>query len=96
MAREPLTSLLSHKSRRAEAVITGTPTVLVHAGRFVVENLDRERVTPEEVYGEMRMVGLERVEQVRWALLEGDGRISFVPEHQDEEQVNPYSSEPAE
>jgi uncharacterized membrane protein YcaP (DUF421 family) len=91
-----LTSLAVHKSRRAGDVIGGSPTVLVHEGRFVRENLNRERITPEEVYGEMRMVGLERVEQVRWAILEGDGRISFVPERQGEELRRPQSNNPAE
>lgn len=60
-----LTSLVTHRSKRAEKVVEDEPTVLVYAGRFVPENLDRERVSPDEVYGEMRMAGLERADQLR-------------------------------
>jgi uncharacterized membrane protein YcaP (DUF421 family) len=42
-------------------------------------NLDRERVSPDELFAEMHKAGLERLEQVRWAILETDGRISVVP-----------------
>jgi uncharacterized membrane protein YcaP (DUF421 family) len=74
-----LNSLLTHASRRYERVVESTPTVLAHDGRLVHENLHRERITPTEIYSEMRKSGLERLEQVRWAVLEGDGKISVVP-----------------
>jgi uncharacterized membrane protein YcaP (DUF421 family) len=73
-----LNSLLTHVSRRFERVVESAPTVLAHDGRLVHENLHRERITPSEIYSEMRKSGLERLEQVRWAVLEGDGRISVV------------------
>jgi uncharacterized membrane protein YcaP (DUF421 family) len=74
-----LNSLLTHMSRRFESVVESTPTVLAHDGRLVHDNLHRERITPSEIYSEMRKSGLERLEQVRWAVLEGDGKISIVP-----------------
>lgn len=74
-----LTSFTTHLSHRVEATMEGEPTVLAYAGRVSENALNRERVTPEELYSEMRKVGLERLEQVRWAVLETDGRISIVP-----------------
>ena len=74
-----LTSTLTHVSKRFEQVAESPPAVLAHHGRFVEEAINRERVTPEEIYGEMRKHGLERLEQVRWAVLESDGKISIVP-----------------
>jgi uncharacterized membrane protein YcaP (DUF421 family) len=74
-----LNSLLTHVSRRFESVVESTPTVLAHDGRLLHDNLHRERITPSEIYSEMRKSGLERLEQVRWAVLEGDGKISIVP-----------------
>lgn len=74
-----LNSLFTHASRRFENVVESTPTVLAHHGRLVHDNLHRERITPSELYSEMRKSGLERLEQVRWAVLEGDGKISVVP-----------------
>ena len=39
----------------------------------------KERVSAEEVFSEMHKAGLERLEQVRWAILESDGKIAIVP-----------------
>ncbi|HEY8483083.1 MAG TPA: YetF domain-containing protein [Longimicrobiales bacterium] len=77
------TSLVSHLSRRQETVIGGAPTVLVHQGRFIEDQMNRQRITPDEVYSELRKVGLERIEQVKWAILEPDSRISFIPASQE-------------
>lgn len=72
-------SLLSHVSKRFERVAEGEPAVLAHHGQLVQSNLDRERISPSELYSEIRKAGLERLDQVRWAVLEGDGKISIVP-----------------
>lgn len=77
-----LTSLLSHGSRRAEKLLEGTPTVLVHHGQLVGEALNKERVTPGEIFTEMHKAGLERLEQVRWAVLEPDGKIAIIAEEE--------------
>jgi uncharacterized membrane protein YcaP (DUF421 family) len=74
-----LNSLLMQKSKKVEELVSGTPTVLVAHGRFIEENLNEERVTPGEVFGEMHKSGLDELAQVKWAVLEGDGKISVVP-----------------
>jgi uncharacterized membrane protein YcaP (DUF421 family) len=73
------TGLLTFRSKRAEAVLEGEPTVLVRDGKFVERNLRRERVTPEEVFSSMHLSGVERLEDVRWAILESEGKIAIVP-----------------
>ena len=75
-----LTSLLSYRFRKVERLVEGTPTVLVLNGRYVVYNLDRERVAPDEIQAEMHKSGLEKLDQVKLALLEGDGKITFIRE----------------
>lgn len=75
-----LTSLLQHRSQRVSTALTGRPSVLVAHGRLLPDVLNTERITPDEVLAEAHRAGLERIEDVRWALLETDGRISIVPE----------------
>ncbi len=75
-----LTSMLMHVSKTAETVISGDPKVLVHHGRLLDKNMNRERVSPDEIFSEMHQSGLERLEQVAWAILDGDGKIAIVPE----------------
>jgi uncharacterized membrane protein YcaP (DUF421 family) len=74
-----LTSVITHKSRRAQRIVASQPTVLVSQGAFATDNMNRERVSADEVFSEMHKVGLHRLEQVRWAILESDGRISLIP-----------------
>lgn len=74
-----LTSLLTFRSPRLERVVEGEPTVLVHAGRFLERHMRRERVTPDEVFTEMHKSGLDDLHDVRWAILEVDGKISIIP-----------------
>lgn len=73
-----LTSVLAHVSRRFGAVIEAGPSVLVANGRMIERNMNRERITPEELHSELRMSGLEELSQVKWAILEADGKISVV------------------
>jgi uncharacterized membrane protein YcaP (DUF421 family) len=46
--------------------------------------MNRERVTTDEIFSEMHKSGLERLEQVAWAILETEGTITIVPENQDD------------
>lgn len=75
-----LGSVAAQLSDKAQAVIEGTPTVLVHEGRLIEAHLRKERVTPDEIATAARMSGLEDVSQAKWAILEPDGKISIVPQ----------------
>lgn len=74
-----LTSVVTQRSKRAHDLVAGVATVLVDKGRFVEQNLQRERVTPEDVFTAMHRAGLADLPQVRWAILEDDGKIAIVP-----------------
>lgn len=74
-----LTSVLTHLSRRVAEFTDGRPTVLVREGKLVEDALDLERIQPEEIFSSMHQVGLESLAQVKWGILEPDGKISIVP-----------------
>lgn len=74
------TSLLSHMSEKVEQVVSGKPAILVQHGKFIDEHMNRERVSPEEVFDAMHHSGLYDLKQVQWAILETDGKISIIPE----------------
>jgi uncharacterized membrane protein YcaP (DUF421 family) len=75
-----LSSILQFKSKWVDKALEGAPTVLVQHGQYVVQNLSKERVTPGEIFNEMRKSGLDQLKQVKWAVLETDGKISIVAE----------------
>lgn len=73
-----LTSLASFRFKRVEELLEGKPTILVNRGRLVERHLKRERVSPDEIFSEMHKAGVEKLEQVRWAILEPDGKIAII------------------
>lgn len=75
-------SMLVHRSQKYEQMIESSPTILVYHGQLAPDNMNAERITPGEIFAEMHKSGLERLEQVAWAILEPDGKIAIVPEQQ--------------
>jgi len=72
------TSYVVFKSRRAKSVIEGEPLILVQHGKPIDRNLNGERLTMDDVAEEARSQGIDDVEQVRWAVLETSGKITFI------------------
>jgi uncharacterized membrane protein YcaP (DUF421 family) len=75
-----ITSAVVHKSKRAELLVEGTPVVLVHSGKLIVETMNKERVTAEELFAELHSAGLQELKEVKWAILDSDGKIAIIPE----------------
>jgi len=57
---------------------TAKPVLLVRNGRMHRANLRRVLMTEEELLQQLREEGVEKVEDVRLAMLEGDGQVSVV------------------
>lgn len=73
-------SILKQKSHKAERVLEGVPVVIVEHGRLLKDRADKERVDEEDVMEAARLShGLERLDQVKYAVLERDGKIAIVP-----------------
>jgi uncharacterized membrane protein YcaP (DUF421 family) len=73
------TSLLMHRFEKVEIAVEGTPTVLVRHGELLPKAMNSVRVTAGELFSEMHKSGVDRLDQVQWAILESDGRIAIVP-----------------
>jgi uncharacterized membrane protein YcaP (DUF421 family) len=73
-----LTAYLSFRFRRLRPLLEGEPIILIADGRLLERNLRRQRMTVEEVAAEARQQSIGSLEQVRYAVLESNGRISFL------------------
>jgi uncharacterized membrane protein YcaP (DUF421 family) len=73
------TSYLSFRFRRLRPVLEGAPLVLLQDGRPIERNLRRERITVEELRAAARQQQIGSFDGIRLAILETDGRISFIP-----------------
>jgi uncharacterized membrane protein YcaP (DUF421 family) len=72
------TAWLSFRVRRLRPVLEGEPVVLVVDGDVLDRNLRRERMTREELEAEARQQQIDSLEDVRFAVLETNGKISFA------------------
>ena len=77
-ALQVVTSYLGYRSKRLRKLLEGSPIVLVEDGRLIEGNLKRERLRPEEVAEQMRIEGIGSFDDVRWAILESNGKFSFI------------------
>jgi uncharacterized membrane protein YcaP (DUF421 family) len=74
-------SVLKQRSKRVEKVLEDVPLVLVAEGRVLKERMDKVRVDEDDILEAARSLhGLERLDQIRYAVLERSGDISIIPQ----------------
>ena len=76
-------SLLKRQSGTAEKLIEGVPMIIVENGRPLHDRMSKARVDEKDVIeAARRLQGLERIDQIRFAVLEVNGGISVIPKEQ--------------
>jgi len=73
-----LTAYLSFRFRRLRPVLEGEPVLLVADGEILYKHLRGERLTIEEILAEARENQIASLDDVRFAVLETNGKISFL------------------
>ena len=72
-------SYLSFRFPRLRPVLDGEPQIVLQDGKPIERNLRRNRITLEELTAAARQSQLESLDDARWAVLETNGQISFIP-----------------
>jgi uncharacterized membrane protein YcaP (DUF421 family) len=72
------TSYLTFKFPRVRPVLDGEPIVLIADGEVLWRNARRERITVEELQAEARQQQIASLDDVRFAVLETNGKISMI------------------
>lgn len=79
MGLEVTLSFLKLKSKKVDKVLDGVPLVIVENGKLLKERADKARVKEDEVMESARSLhGLERMDQIKYAVLEKGGEISII------------------
>jgi uncharacterized membrane protein YcaP (DUF421 family) len=73
-----LVSYTSFKLPFLRPILDGEPVIVVEDGKPIARNLARNRITFEELLASARREGIASIENVRWAVLETGGQISFI------------------
>lgn len=80
LAADLILSLLKGKFKKIDKIAEGTPIIIVAYGKPLLRRMQLSRIAEEDVLNAARMTqGLERMEQIKFAVLENDGNISIIP-----------------
>jgi uncharacterized membrane protein YcaP (DUF421 family) len=77
-----LVSWTSFRVSKLRPILGGEPIVLIEDGELIEKNLRRQRITVGEVEQEARLEQITSLGDVRWAILETNGQISFIEKQQ--------------
>lgn len=79
-----LLSLLKVRSHSIKRLFDGMPLVIVENGRPIKDLMKKVRVMEDDVMSAAReFQGLERMEQIKFAVLETSGIISIIPKDEE-------------
>jgi uncharacterized membrane protein YcaP (DUF421 family) len=73
-----LVSYLAFRFRRARPLLQGEPIVLIDNGKLIDRNMRRERLDISDLAEKARLSGIETIDDIKWAVLETNGDISFI------------------
>jgi uncharacterized membrane protein YcaP (DUF421 family) len=72
------TAYVSFRFRRLRPLLEGDPIVLIAGGELQERALRRQRITDDELAAEARLQQIGSLREVRFAILESSGKISFI------------------
>jgi uncharacterized membrane protein YcaP (DUF421 family) len=79
-------SYLKRKYPVFEKLAEGVPLLLVDQGKVIQKNTVRSRITDSDILQTARQTGgIERMSQIKYAVLETSGAISIIPMHPDDD-----------
>ncbi len=72
-------SWISTKSIKARGIIEGNPVILLNDGKIYEKNLRKAKIDVSEFLVQCRVNGYFDISKLETAVLEGNGKISFLP-----------------
>ena len=72
-------SWLTHRSKSLEALIEGSPVILIHDGKINRLAMNKMKMTMHELEASLRAAGCAGPTEVRFAVLENTGKVSVIP-----------------
>lgn len=71
-------SVIQLKSQKARRWIEGEPSILIAKGNIIFENLKKQQINLDELMEELRLSGYFDLKEVEYAILENNGKVSFL------------------
>lgn len=86
---EVLTSYLSMKNKKARNLIDGNPSVIISRGKVNFEEMKKQRYNLDDLLMQLRMNMIKSIEEVDYAILETNGKLSIFKRADDPNRTYP-------
>lgn len=73
-----IVEVITQKFKGARYVLEGKPAMIIHEGKFIYEELRKNRVNVDEIQQLLRMKDVFAVQEVEYAVLEPNGDVSVL------------------
>lgn len=80
---ETLISYLTNKSISLRRFINGVPTVLIENNKIIESGLSKSKIDVNDLLSEARVNGYFNIEEIEYAIMETNGKISFLPKEKE-------------
>jgi uncharacterized membrane protein YcaP (DUF421 family) len=90
-----LVASLTWRSKTMSRLLEGRPVRLVHDGKIIRRNMDRERLGDIDLKVMLRKNGVHRFENIDEVILEADGALSVTTRDEEEHRFPEASEEEA-
>lgn len=71
-------SYVGFRFRAVQPLLEPQPMIVVQDGDVIESNLRKERMTVDELLAEARQQQINSLDEIRWAVLESSGKVSFL------------------
>ena len=72
-------SILTLKSLKLRKFFIGSPTILLEHGNLIYKNMKKSMIDVNDILSQAREMGYFYISEVEFAILEANGKISFLP-----------------
>ena len=72
-------TFLNTRSSLIKKILLGSPIILIKKGKLQQSELSKARMTVEELLSELRQNGMTSIDDVGYAILEINGKLSVIP-----------------
>ncbi|MBR3898196.1 MAG: DUF421 domain-containing protein [Bacilli bacterium] len=83
-----LVSLITMKSLRLRKLIIGDPNILIKDGKILYNSLKKSKFDINDLLEEARINGYFDISDIDFALMEANGKISFLPKPENQNPTN--------
>lgn len=80
MGLDLILTLLKQRYKSFDLVLEGAPLILVDHGKPLAKRMNKTQVDEDDILEAARLTfGLEKMSEIKYAVLEKDGAISIIP-----------------